>query len=150
MDTMDTDVSSSLLKEIRDCWLFARKGDRIGLSRWFGFIHASKPFDEVMHIKLLATTYLCLQLGLLTREAFASLTRMEMDAVKDEDQVRVPMAQGNEELGKLRKACANTLELIAAVLSDPHHPGSPASHHGLRRATGEVVQSPEPPLEVLP
>lgn len=88
------------------------------MSRFFGFIDASIPFDAIFHTKLLAVTYLGLQLGIFTKTEFAELTRMKVKTtLAIDEQTSVP--QGNAEVAKLRAACRNTVHLAAVFLSDP-------------------------------
>ena len=122
-------IAKTMWEELGSSWHLWSKGEKVSLSRFFGFLKAAAPLDKVWHQKLLTLVYLGLQAGWLTQSRFEELAKtkrkIEVAAAAAEkaegegDAGRERTRQTHSEIKKLREAAKNTLHLATLFLSDP-------------------------------
>lgn len=102
--------------------VFRTMQQRIGMSRWFGFLDSAKAFLKVWHARLLVQLYLCLQLGIpLPSGSVDALAKAPSAAGSSGDLPKEPTSKQSEEVRKLRAACKNAMQhLSTVVLADDH------------------------------
>lgn len=110
-----------LMEELGSAACFWQKGDKVSMCRFFGAHRAAKAFDKTWHSRLVGILFVGLSLGIFKKSALQSLMRGKLAAPAGNGEERTAMPRGNDEIRKLRAACANTLHLAALVLGDGHN-----------------------------
>ena len=123
----DQEVAADMFEGLRAnrCW--ERRGQKISLGRWFGFFDGLKELQASWHSRLLVLIFLGVAQGWVSRKATqvvlsklgkAAEHKLSQSAAGSSSD-KVPMAQSNQSLGAIRRACQNTLHLKLLILSDP-------------------------------
>eukprot|EP00972_Heterocapsa_arctica_P116257 16452222-Heterocapsa_arctica.AAC.1 len=116
---LDDEVVQRYWQELPEAW--ARKNDKIGMSRWFGFVKAMRSLLPIWHKRLVVVYIMCLNEGLLLDGLPSTLdARISSGAPgSSADEPKARTTHQPEELQALRRATKNTLELQALVMGDP-------------------------------
>ena len=124
--TLGDGVETELAQEVQSDEYLWKKGDKVGLCRFFGYIHCSRAFDKQHHSKLMTLLYLGLQLNLVTEASMrkvGDVVAAGSAGVSGADPAKEfgtkAMTRGNDEVNRLRQACKNTIHLAMTFLANP-------------------------------
>jgi hypothetical protein len=71
----DDDVYKKAWSSFKTAWFMTRKGDKVGMSRFFGYVHVSLPFDAIWHMLLVALLYISCELGFVRDTSLSYLQK---------------------------------------------------------------------------
>lgn len=94
----------------------ATKGDKINLTRWFGYFYKAQSWIGCFHIRLFVLVHLAINLGILDSKGWANFeVRGKLQGPKTD---KSAVSRDAEQLGALRKLTKNNLHLSVAILFD--------------------------------
>ena len=114
MQLQDSDIWASL------AGVLSKKTDRVGLTRWFGYFFSMERFLAWRSRRLYIVLYICLSLGLFSKQKLAELSKYHQAAptAVGEDIPKSTTGQDRAEVQRLRSSCKNSMSFSALVLSN--------------------------------
>lgn len=109
-----------LWESLPDADLLWKKGDKVGLARFFAVIYKNRSESTQWNLRALCLTYICLQLGYLSNKRGADLvtTKDKAEGASAAEETRTSVKAGQAEIGRLRRATANNMHIAALVFAD--------------------------------
>ena len=95
---------------------FATKGDKINLTRWFGFLHVAKVWLKHYHLRLFILLHMGLAKGILNVQQWGEFVAGKPHK---ESEGKPTVNRDNDQLKHLRQCTKNNLHLAIAVFLDP-------------------------------
>ena len=113
-DDMSPESIFESLKEVVE-----HKFQKVGMTRWFQFCHASKKLTGIWTSRLCLLLYMSLTLGLFKRgrlEDFVSIAHAQPGP--DADIEKATTAEDQERVRNIRKSCRNTVQFVTMIFAD--------------------------------
>ena len=97
----EPNIAQWVWDRLPDQWCWERRGAKVGMCRFFGFILCSTPYRRIYHTKLLGMIYLGLQQGWLHRTELKKAVGKTIKIKDTGAEKKQTMAQSKKEVGKL-------------------------------------------------
>lgn len=119
-------IAKEVWKMFKNAWYLFKRGDKVGLCRWFGALGCSRALDKVHHMRLVHLVYMGIMKGWI-KKSFAGVVKKRVEGARKKMKI-VAQREATEEKERMRDQakdvesngnCQNVLHLSAAVLSDP-------------------------------
>ena len=101
-----------------DAWCWQRRGAKVGLCRFFGYVTSSSPYQAIYHTKLLAMIYLGLQQGWLEKQALKAALSKTLKVKDTGTDKKQSMKESKKQVSKLF-GYGNTVQLVTIAKLEP-------------------------------
>ena len=117
--TCDADLGSQAWQRLRDGEGFAKKGNKINLTRRFAWNAVALEFDKVWNLRLVAQAFMGLRLGWLANENNAFQVTVTRPFAEEGGAARDTTNKKKADAApRLRDQCKNTMHMSTAWLLD--------------------------------
>ena len=111
-------IAQDVWSRLPDAWCWFRRGDKVGLCRFMGYMTSSIPFRAIFHTKLLGLIYLGTLQGWLAKKQLQKATK-SVAKVKDKGaDKKQTMKEGKQAVSKLFNY-GNTVQLATFCMLEP-------------------------------
>lgn len=114
----EPDIARAVWDRLPQAWCWKRRGAKVGMCRFFGYITATGPYRKIFHTKLLGMMYLGLRQGWLRRDALKNMTKATLKVKDHGAGKKQTMKQSRQEVSKLF-GVANALQLVTMAKLEP-------------------------------
>ena len=115
----EINIAQEVWDSLPDAWCWHQRGDKVGLCRFFGYVHCSVPYQHIFHTKLLAMIYLGKQEGWLNSKKAKDFKRLTVKTVMPTScEKKQSIKDSNAEVKQLFKF-GNTIQLVTMACLDP-------------------------------
>ena len=115
----ENNIAQEVWDSLPEAWCWHKRGDKVGMSRFFGFVKCSFPYQRIFHTKLLGMIYLGIQEGWLTKAALMKAKKIHLKTKTSSSGCKkTSMKESNAEVSKLFKGC-NGLQVVTMAKLDP-------------------------------
>ena len=115
----EKNIAQEVWDSLPEAWCWHKRGDKVGMCRFFGYVKGSGPYQCIFHIKLLGMIYLGIQEGWLTKAALTSAKKIHLKTkTSSSDHKKTSMKDSNADVTKLFKL-GNSLQVVTLAKLDP-------------------------------
>ena len=114
----EPNIAQEVWDRLPEQWCWSKRGSRVGLCRFFGFVTCSYSYQKIYHTKLLVMVYLGIQQGWLSKGELlkaAGKTLKVKDTGADKKQ---SMKESSKQVGKLF-GYGNGMQLVTVAKLEP-------------------------------
>ena len=114
----EPNIAQDVWDRLPNQWCWSKRGSRVGLCRFFGFVTCSGPYQKIYHTKLLVMVYLGIQQGWLSKGELlkaAGKTLKTKDTGADKKQ---SMKESSKQVSKLF-GFGNGMQVVTVAKLDP-------------------------------
>ena len=114
----EPNIAQEVWDRLPDQWCWRRRGAKVGMCRFFGFMTASVPFREIYHTKLLGMIYLGLKQGWLQKQSIKNMVKKVVKVKDTGADKKQTTKESKKQVGSLF-GYGNAMQLVTAAMLEP-------------------------------
>ena len=114
----EPNIIQNVWDRLPDQWCWSKRGEKVGMCRFFGYITSSGSYQQVFHTKLLVMVYLGITEGWLRKEEMKKAAQKTIKMKDTGADRKQSMKESSKQVSKLF-GYGNTMQLITVCKLDP-------------------------------
>jgi hypothetical protein len=114
----EPNIAQDVWDRLPEQWCWKKRGSKVGMCRFFGFVTSSGPYQRIYHTKLLVMVYLGIQQGWLSKQELAKAAKKTLKIKDPGADKKQSMKESNKQVGKLF-GYGNGMQLVTVCKLEP-------------------------------